>query len=352
MKSGKGRRLVILHAIAEDGPLTERFENGDPVFDLKWSGDTPHSTSRLDNKKTAELLWMAGSHTGDYHDNMNSEMFMKWLQEKLIPVFEKLYEGKKMVLVADNAPYHHKRIIGCLGNLSKKQTVELMVHHGVEYIDLPYTYETRESLAATEGDNEEVQDRGDCVRIFFHPEEQLQRASSTKARVATLEELKVAFVTFCKEEKPELLECQVEAFLRERHHDILWTPPYCPELQPIELFWAAGKNHVRLKYNSNFKMKDVVKYLREGWYGNGNEFLDPHPFRKRPVDCRRLCDHCKEFAGTKYVSLCGGISGRMGELVVDPTYVDEKVKVPIDTLVVDMTSEETDNEILLETGML
>ena len=51
MKSRKGRRLVILHAIAEDGPLAERFENGEPVFNLKWSGDTPHSTSRLDNKK-------------------------------------------------------------------------------------------------------------------------------------------------------------------------------------------------------------------------------------------------------------------------------------------------------------
>ncbi len=42
-----------------------------------------------------------------------------------------------MVLVADNAPYHHKREIGSLASLSKKKLVELMMKHSVEYIDLP-----------------------------------------------------------------------------------------------------------------------------------------------------------------------------------------------------------------------
>ena len=47
-KSSKGKRLVILHSIMPQGPLCE-LENGKPVDDLKWKGDTPHPTPRLKN---------------------------------------------------------------------------------------------------------------------------------------------------------------------------------------------------------------------------------------------------------------------------------------------------------------
>ena len=118
-KSGKGRRLCIIHAITLDGPLCEYEENGvTPVCDIQWTGDTCHPEKRADGKITCETLWVAQSHTGDYHDNMNSDMFMKWVQEKLCPVFERKYPGKKMILITDNAPYHHKRVIGSLSSYS------------------------------------------------------------------------------------------------------------------------------------------------------------------------------------------------------------------------------------------
>jgi hypothetical protein len=116
-KSSKGKRLVILHAITPNGPLCEVDDNGKPVIDLKWSGDTPHPTAQTDGKLTCETLWVAQSSSGDYHDNMNSEMFMKWVEEKLIPLFERMFPGKKLIVIADNAAYHHKRIIGSLANL-------------------------------------------------------------------------------------------------------------------------------------------------------------------------------------------------------------------------------------------
>ena len=92
----KGKRLVILHSITMDGPVCERDENGMPVSaDLTWKkGDTPHPTSRDDGKLTCETLWLAQSSTGDYRDNMNSEIFMKWVNEKPLPCFERLYPGK------------------------------------------------------------------------------------------------------------------------------------------------------------------------------------------------------------------------------------------------------------------
>ena len=42
-KSGKGKRLIILHAIRDDGPLVEYDEEtGYPTYDLEWRKDTPH----------------------------------------------------------------------------------------------------------------------------------------------------------------------------------------------------------------------------------------------------------------------------------------------------------------------
>lgn len=264
-KAGKGKRLIILHAIGLDGLLADLDGNTRrPVDELVWRGDTPHPESK-EGLMTAETLWVAQSHTGDYHDNMNSNMFMKCVREKLVPTFKKKYPGKKMVLVADNAPYHHKREIGSLSGLSKAKILELMVKYDVEYLDLSISNDERRKLAEKEGhvDHQDVQDRGDCVRIEFINDEQSKRASLSNPRVGTLEELKIAFVTYLKSEKRTALACKVERYLEDEEHGILWTPPYCPELQPIELFWAVGGNNVALQNTFDDKMKDVVKHLRE-----------------------------------------------------------------------------------------
>ena len=55
-KSGKGRRLIILHAIGEDGPLTEYDEEtGRPIAELSLNRDTPHP-KKVNGKLTAEVL--------------------------------------------------------------------------------------------------------------------------------------------------------------------------------------------------------------------------------------------------------------------------------------------------------
>ena len=41
-----------------------------------------------------QTLWVSQSHSGDYHDNMTSEMFMLWVKEKLYPCFDWKYPGK------------------------------------------------------------------------------------------------------------------------------------------------------------------------------------------------------------------------------------------------------------------
>jgi hypothetical protein len=43
-KTGKGGRLIILHPITTDGPLCATEENGRPIDNLVWKGDTCHPT--------------------------------------------------------------------------------------------------------------------------------------------------------------------------------------------------------------------------------------------------------------------------------------------------------------------
>ena len=77
-------------------------------------------TPAQDERISCETLWVAQSHSGDYHDNVTSDMFMLWVKQKLCPLFEKNYPGNKMVLITDKALYHHAQEIRTLGHLSKK----------------------------------------------------------------------------------------------------------------------------------------------------------------------------------------------------------------------------------------
>jgi hypothetical protein len=80
----KGQRLIILHDISVKGPLYYERVEGIPVDALDWKGDTPHPGTREDGKVTCETLWLANSKAGDYHDNMTFDMFMQWVEKKLL----------------------------------------------------------------------------------------------------------------------------------------------------------------------------------------------------------------------------------------------------------------------------
>ena len=80
-----GKRLVILHAITSDGLLAGAQHTAELFYEVK-KGDIV---------------------AADYHDNMNVEIYLNWMKSKLIPAFKEIYPNKKMILVLDNAKYHH-----------------------------------------------------------------------------------------------------------------------------------------------------------------------------------------------------------------------------------------------------
>jgi hypothetical protein len=70
--------------------------------------DTSTHNDRVDQLSfSCELIYEAEKGDGDYHDNMNGSIYMQWLNNRLLVAFNKRYPRQKMVLVLDNASYHH-----------------------------------------------------------------------------------------------------------------------------------------------------------------------------------------------------------------------------------------------------
>ena len=61
---------------------------------------------RTDSEHTCEYLFLKKKHRGLSRDDKNQN-FMEWVDEKIIPTFKARFPDKKMILVLDNAPYHH-----------------------------------------------------------------------------------------------------------------------------------------------------------------------------------------------------------------------------------------------------
>ena len=129
----KGSLSIILHALCKDGWVLCADENGKPPVVDEWhSGDV----------KTCEMVFRDKVGRGDYHDNMDGDMFMKWINERLVPTVQSKYPGKKVYMVMDNAPYHHGHSPDCFfaAGKSKEDIQSKLTELGCRQLDVaPYT---------------------------------------------------------------------------------------------------------------------------------------------------------------------------------------------------------------------
>ncbi|MBT6004756.1 MAG: hypothetical protein HOG79_03480, partial [Prolixibacteraceae bacterium] len=177
--TGNGERLIIINAITISG----------------WV-----SGSKLIFKSTRK--------TGDYHGQMNWNLFKKWFTEMLLPNIP-----TNSLIIMDNAPYHK-------------------------------------------------------ILSEYSPPTPL---SSKKKILAWLEQNKISCSADCL--KPEMVEIlkkmapepiyAIDEIARLHGHEVIRTPPYHPELQPIETCWGVVKNHVAR--NCDFTMDNLSKQLDSGF---------------------------------------------------------------------------------------
>lgn len=156
----------------------------------------------------SKLVFKASKKTGDYHTNMNWDNFSKWFQEKLLKNIP-----ENSLIIMDNAPYHNVLIEEAF---PKKSHSVKRLHEWLSNNEIPWTKDMLKS---------ELFDL--CSRFAV---------------------------------KPEFL---IDRIARKEGHSILRTPPYHPELQPIETCWAVVKNYVA--QHNDCTMKKVFILLEEAF---------------------------------------------------------------------------------------
>ena len=158
--TGKGERLIILNAITKEG----------------WVPG-------------AEVVFKSSRKTGDYHGQMDGDLFRKWFVEALLPNIP-----NNSLIVMDNASYHN-----------------------VLAASSPPTPACSKERIRAWLETNKIPCNEDC--------------------------LKVELVEILRKLAPEPTY-EIDVIARKQGHDVIRTPPYHPELQPIENCWGVVKNEV------------------------------------------------------------------------------------------------------------
>jgi transposase len=172
----KGRKLIIAHAGGE-------------------AGFVPN----------ALLIFKSNSKTCDFHDEINNENNIRWLNEKLIPNLP-----PSSVIVLDNASYHN-----------------------VQGSPAPTSNSTNKSMQYW------LTDRNIPFSVNM---------------------FKTELYELIKLKTPHFRCYKVDTLLAKHAHSFLRLPPYHPGLNPIEKIWALVKNWVA-SHNITFKTDDIVQLL-------------------------------------------------------------------------------------------
>jgi len=175
----KGQRYIIIHA----------------------GGDTGFVNNAL-------LVFKSNTKSGDYHDDMNSTNFKKWVIEKLVPNLQ-----QPSIIVMDNAPYHRVCINKVPNTNSLKRDMQLWL----------------------------TQNNVDFGEEFTKPQ----------------------LLELIKRNKPEP-EYEIDKILEQNGHKCLYLPPYHCDLNPIEFIWSTMKRKVA-EVNIDHKNAEIPRLVQEAF---------------------------------------------------------------------------------------
>ncbi len=156
----------------------------------------------------SKLVFKSTRKTGDYHGQMNWALFRKWFTEMLLPNIP-----EQSLIIMDNASYHN-----------------IFSEHS------PPTHQSSKKKIKEWLEQNKVYCRDDCLK----PELVELLTKMAPEPIYAIDEIAISF-----------------------GHKVLRTPPYHPELQPIETCWGVVKNYVAR--NCDFTVKNLIKQLDCGF---------------------------------------------------------------------------------------
>ena len=226
--SESGKRLIIIHAMTRDGML-ESLDGSIPSDNLE---ETATSAGIV-----TDALSAGGVEPEDYHDTLNGEKFIAWVKHRLIPTFQAKYRRRKMILILDNAKYHHARGADWItpSKLTRPECGTYLRRWGYR------------SITSDDG--------------IVYPASKF--TADAKDGGPTLGTLRSVVSTHLKSH-PELNTTVIHQLMKEPHgYALLYTPPYESWLQPIELVWARVKHAVARQSRLNRTWRETMAQTKE-----------------------------------------------------------------------------------------
>ncbi len=284
-KAKRGPRLIILHAMTKYGILVKRDANGVAIT----------ASANVDEVcLTSEFIFETVVEDGDYHKSMNGEIYMKWLKNRLLPSFAAVFPGKRMCLVLDNASYHHVRGDDYItpSSMNKTQIFSKLMQFGISGITVKRT-----QLDGSEKER------------TLRPQAWLGRGGEW---CPTLEEMRGELRKYITAHQ-ELQQTEVYKLFKQHNHRLVYTPPYTPTCQPIEMMWAYIKNYVARKYESKRNMTMLREQTLAGCYGNSEDGHEGMTADR----CNALINHCQVWMNS-FIEQDSALSGNLNQLGGNP----------------------------------
>ena len=264
-KDSGGKRLIILHAMCAYGLVVKVSRDG---------MRTTASEDLDDICQSAELIYEGVTHDGDYHSCMNGQIYIKWLKNRLIPAFKAMFPKKRMCLVLDNARYHHVRGDDYMtpSTMNKKEVLSKLRDFDITSIKV-----------------QRPRRDGVMVERDLHAQSWLERGGPWAPRLDELRKELQKYIT-CHPEL-ESQKTEVQKLFKKHNYELIYTPPYTPTCQPIELMWAFVKNYVARKYHTKRNMTELREQTLTGCYGDATGEHEG----MTPERCKSLIRHSQEW---------------------------------------------------------
>ena len=162
----------------------------------------------------AQLVFQAHRRTGDYHGAMNENNFLKWFITQLLPNIP-----DNAVVIMDNAPYHNMFLEDGVPPLSSQKVIlQQWLHDNHIFFD----------------------------NDFIRPQLIDLINQNRPLKVFRLDHI-----------------LKMDPLYKDRNIEILRTPQYHPELQPIEKCWGVMKQY--MAQHCDFTLKGLRNNLETAW---------------------------------------------------------------------------------------
>jgi transposase len=138
----------------------------------------------------------------------------------------------------------------------------------------------------------------------------------------TLAELKAELMVYLAAH-PGMNRTEVAKLFVAHGHELIYTPPYLPGVQPIERLWAYVKNHVATQYRRGRTVAELVSQTYQGFYGDGAQHAG--------VDvalCTRVIAHSHSFCN-HLIEQDDALSGTIDDLSTESAVVQPDIEQDI-----------------------